>query len=132
MRGPRWFVMGGCFLVMCFGSSMARAGSGETKWTGTITFSGAVVEPTCSLSPADIDLAASIHEGHRPEPERFGCKITGQAQQTTSSSRLYSLRVVALDAPTINHDRVLEYFANYVKAQDSSGAPAKLVVQTFQ
>jgi hypothetical protein len=107
---------------------LATAGGVEAS-VGRISFMGAIVEPTCSASVASIDTVASIATSHNVTPLRFAC---GTARTATDSSQFYSLTVVDLDAATINHDRVLDYFAGYVKAAGNNMAAAKLVTQTFE
>lgn len=107
---------------------LATAGGVEASG-GRISFMGAIVEPTCSASVASIDTVASMSTSHNVTPLRFAC---GTARTATDSSQFYSLTVVDLDAATINHDRVLDYFAGYVKAAGNNMAAAKLVTQTFE
>jgi len=112
---------------------LATAGGVEASG-GRISFMGAIVEPTCSASVASIDTVASISTSHNVTPLRFAC---GTARTATDSSQFYSLTVVDLDAATINHDRVLDYFAGYVKAADSRDKAGKrvtpiLVTQTYE
>ena len=96
---------------------------------GRITFTGAIVEPTCSASVASIDTAASISTSGNATPQRFACGI---AHGTADSNKFYSMTVVDLDATAVNHDPVLDYFVGYVKAAGDNMASAKLVTQTFE
>jgi hypothetical protein len=114
--------------MLCMPRVAAASGSIDASG-GRITFSGAIVEPTCSVSTAAIDAVASLRASRDATQSRFGCST---AQRTVDSGRHYSLAVASLDVATINHDRVLEYFAGYVKAAGNSDAEAKLVTQTFE
>lgn len=93
---------------------------------GRITFTGAIVEATCTAS---IDADTLMPGGHTATPHRFQC---GATQTAAGSGRFYSLTVVNLDAATIDDDRVLNYFAGYMKVADGNEATAKLVTQTFE
>lgn len=118
----------GVTVVGMLGIPRIAAASGSLIASGgRITFTGAIVEPTCAAS---IGAVASVLASHGATPHRFGCNMA--VRPTANSNQFYSLTVVNLDAATINHDRVLEYFAGYVKAAGNSGAEAKLVTQTFE
>jgi type 1 fimbria pilin len=110
----------GCTLAMIVGSSSVRADG------GSISFSGAVVEPTCSISDARIDVAPT-HSDPNATPGRFAC---GSADTAADAGRAYSLTEVSLDAAAIADDRVLAYFAGYLSA--AGIAEPKLVTQTYE
>lgn len=109
----------GCTLAMIVGSSSVRADG------GTLSFSGAVVEPTCSVSDSRV-IAASARPNPNATPQRFAC---GSADTAVEAGRAYALTEVSLDAATAN-DRLLAYFAGYLSAAGS--AEAKVVTQTFE
>ena len=123
MTGSFCTVLAGCALAMLFGASNAKAASGR------IMFSGAVVEPTCSVSDARIDATASPQSNHGSAPRRFAC---GSTDTAADAGRAYALTEVSLDAVVTAHDRLLDYFAGYLNAAGISGAEAKLVTQTFE
>ena len=123
MTGSFCTVLAGCALAMIFGASSAKAASGR------IVFSGAVVEPTCSVSDARIDATASPQSSHGSAPRRFAC---GSADTPADAGRAYALTEVSLDAAVTAHDRLLNYFAGYLNAAGIGGAEAKLVTQTFE
>jgi len=106
---------------MLFVASTAKAANGR------IVFSGAVVEPTCSISTADADAETTVSS--RPadgsEHRRLSCGRT-----PTDPGRSYSRTTVSLDAATVSNDRLLGYFASYSNA-DGGGA-AKLVTRTYE
>jgi hypothetical protein len=114
--------------MLCIPRIAAASGSIDASG-GRITFTGAIVEPTCSVSAANIDAAAMRPAKSGAAQHRFVC---GAARTTEDSAQLYSLTVVSLDAATINHDRVLDYFAGYVKAAGNNEAVPKLVTQSFE
>jgi len=102
--------------------------SGANAETGRIVFSGAVVEPTCSVDDARIGAMALPQPGHGLVPARFAC---GTSNAAAGAARSYSLAVVSLDATTIAHNRLLDYFASYANARGVAQPNAKLVIQTF-
>jgi type 1 fimbria pilin len=112
---------------MAFGSSAVRAGG-----SGTITFVGAVVEPTCSVvaSTDELNVVVSAAQLH-PLLQR-NCSEAAAATATTNASvsRPYEVDVVHLSAS--EPDRVLNYFANYVRAAQSGSADPVLVTQTYE
>jgi hypothetical protein len=114
--------------MLCTPRTAAANGSMDASG-GRITFTGAIVEPTCSVSTAAIDAVASMRASRDATQSRFECSA---AQRTVDSGQHYSLTVASLDVATINHDRVLEYFVGYVKAAGNSDAEAKLVTQTYE
>jgi hypothetical protein len=114
--------MAGCVLAMILGASNAKAA------TGRIVFSGAVVEPSCSASTADLDVAASARVGDTA-PHRYTCGAPGKP---ANMNRVYSMAIVSLDAGASAHDRLLKYYAGYIGASAVDGAAVKLVVQTYE
>ena len=97
--------------------SVAKAASGR------ISFSGAVVEPTCTV-PAHY-LAASIAAPavDARAPLRLAC-----GQTATDPGRPYSRVVLDLDAPRVAGDRLLTYFPR----NQHGATAAKLVVHTYE
>jgi type 1 fimbria pilin len=103
---------------------MAAASESPMASGGRITFTGLIVEPTCTPS---IDANALMPADHGAATHRVEC---GGSQDALHSGRFYSLTVVDLEAATIDHDRVLEYFSGYVRA--AGDISAKLVTQTYE
>jgi hypothetical protein len=128
MRGPRWLVLVGCFLVSAFGVSAARAGGGGTIDGGTIRFSGAVVEPTCSIATMQSVqmLATSTAPVH--ESLQQSCANPAGAGVATNASPTYTVDVVHLSGA--EPDQVLRYFAGYIRAAQASADPV-LMTQTY-
>ena len=128
MRGPRWWVVAGCLFVSILGTSAARAGGGGTIDGGTIRFSGAVVEPTCSIAAMQsvLDLAASAARMHQPLQQNCGGQVSTDVP--TSASASYKVDVVHLSG--VEPDQVLRYFSGYVRAAQASADPV-LVTQSF-
>jgi hypothetical protein len=125
MRSKQWLIWVGCFLVSALGTSAARAGGGGTVDTGTIRFSGAVVEPTCSVASMQgvINLATSTTlQQNCADP-------AATSDATTSASRPYQVNIVHLSGS--EPDQVLRYFAGYVRAAQATADPM-LVTQTYE
>ncbi|GLQ49040.1 hypothetical protein ACFFJT_02370 [Dyella flava] len=133
MRGRRWWVLVGCFFVAVLGASVAKAGGsvkaeGGSIKGGTITFVGALVEPTCNISAA-ADLLSTVNRAARAQqPYQQSC--SGTASAPVNASRTYSASVEHLSST--EPDQVLRYFASYVRATQSSGADPVLVTQTYE
>jgi hypothetical protein len=127
MRVPRSLVLVSCFLVSVMGVSAAKAGGTGTVDSGTIRFTGAVVEPTCSVATQSIvDLAANTSQIH-PSLQQ-SCAGSAAAGAVASSSPTYTVGVVHLSGS--ESDQVLRYFAGYVRAAQASADP-ELVTQTY-
>jgi hypothetical protein len=127
MRSPRSLVLVSCFLVSVLGASAAKAGGGGTVDGGTIRFSGAVVEPTCSIATQSIPgLTAGTVQVRQSLQQSCGGSATAGA--TASTSPTYQVDVVHLSGT--EPDQVLRYFAGYVRAAQASADP-ELVTQTY-
>lgn len=129
MRGIRLVVLAACSVAMVFASSVVKA-SGSGTIDGTITFVGAVVEPTCSavVTPGDVNLIISAAQ-IRPSLQR-NCAGSTVMAATAGASRPYAVDVVHLSGS--EPDRVLKYFADYVRAAQPSSANPVLVTQTYE
>jgi len=86
---------------------------------GRIGFTGAVLEPTCSVGYQRIGIAESSGSQFYHCTERTGA-TPGQAAQS------YTLSVVSVSGTAIASDRLIGYYANYLKAEP------KLVTQTYE
>ncbi len=128
MRGQRWFVLAGCSVAMMCASFAVKAGGNGTIEGGTITFVGAVVEPTCSIA-AELELLRAVTSaaGAQPSYQRT-CSSTNPAM--VNRSRIYNVGVVHLS--NSEPDQVLKYFASYVRAAQPSSADPVLVTQTYE
>ena len=129
MHGRRWLVLG-CLVISALGASAAKAGGGGTIDGGTITFVGAIVEPTCSAltTPSDVRAAADAAQNHQSLQRNCFVPVTGSAT-STDAPRPYEVDVVHLSSS--ESDRVLSYFANYVRAAQPGSADPMLVTQTY-
>lgn len=131
MRGPRWFVLVGCFLVSVLGTSAAKAGGGGTIEGGSITFIGAVVEPTCSIAVEPEALNAAISAiGSHSSLQRNCYRSVGTAASVPDASRIYNVDVEHLSGS--ESDRVLNYFASYVRAAQPGSADPVLLTESFE
>jgi type 1 fimbria pilin len=127
MRSPRSLVLVSCFLVSVLGASAVKAGGGGTVDSATIRFSGAVVEPTCSVATQSVlDLSANVTQGRQSLQQSCGRSTTAGA--TTSATPTYKVDVVHLSGA--ESDQVLRYFTGYVRAAQASADP-ELVTQTY-
>jgi len=109
-----------CLLGVLLGISRAKAQS------ESITFSGAVVAPTCSSSDARSVATASTPSGLPSAATQFVCLGAGA---TPDMARSYSQTENSLSAAQAAQNQLLEYFAGYTSAEHR--AQAMLVVRTF-
>src|SRR5215469_11464694 len=109
MRSPRWLVWASCSAAMIFAAPAVWAGGGGTIEGGTITFVGAVVEPTCSVvaMPDGVNLVADAARQHRSLQRN--CAAPGTAGVAVDVSRSFDVDVVHLSSSEPDH--VLNYFA---------------------
>lgn len=130
MRSLRYVVLAGCFFVTVLGSPAAKASGGGTIDGGTITFTGMVVEPTCSVATVstDVGLAPGAVQVH--QPLQRSCSSATATGPTAKVSRPYIVDVVRLSGT--EPDRVLRYFENYVRAAQPQSANPQLITQTYE
>lgn len=83
--------------------------------SGTITFVGAIVVPTCSMTEA---VGAF--------PERGYQRCAGPAGQASMPTSSYRQDVASLESEA-NHDRLLGYFAGYASNQQT-----QIVTRTYE
>lgn len=122
--GKTWI---GCVLTLGLSVSVAHADG------GTITFSGAVMAPTCSARTGDIDAAASPHRASGTGNALIGCgdaRAPGTAGATSTSS--YVLTVEPLESSALSSDRLVAYFSGYVKAAGQPDTRMNLVTQAYE
>jgi len=97
--------------------ALAMATSPAHADGGSITFSGAIVEPTCSVG------AGRIGEAQRLGARHYRC--TEQADATPGqAAQSYVLSVT--QGGVLASDRLIGYFAGYLNAEP------KLVSQTYE
>ncbi|WP_426701131.1 hypothetical protein ACPPVV_17440 [Rhodanobacter sp. Col0626] len=89
-----------------------------------IVFSGAVVEPTCSMEGAS--NGAALGSSNESVRNHLSCGRT-----STNPGRSFSRTVTDLAVADLSHDRLLDYFASYAGAAGSSEATAKVVVYIY-
>jgi hypothetical protein len=131
MRGvPRRLVLVGCFLVSILGTSAARAGGGGTVEGETITFVGAIVEPTCSVARVESTLTLAVSAAQKHQPLQQNCSDPAIAGTAAGARRPYVVNIVHLSGS--ESDQVLRYFANYARVAQPSSADPVLVTQTYE
>lgn len=90
---------------------------------GRITFSGAIVVPTCS-APVE---AAALAGSTLPSRRAFSC---GSRSQATDDASTYELLVTHLGGGETTGSPLLQYFAGYLAA--SHAGDAWMVTRTYQ
>ena len=107
----------GCVVALTLGAPLAYADG------GTITFSGAVVTPTCSVdSGGTSTLPVS--------GTRFGCGGAA-ASFSTQSPQAYTVSVEPLGSSSLSTDRLITYFSGYVRASVPGDTHMQLVTQAY-
>lgn len=114
-------VLAGCVLAVILAVPNAQADSGR------MTFSGAIVESTCSTN--DADITTTQHAGYAPDAQRHAC---GGANSVADAGRSYAVAVISLDPATTGRDPLLHYFAGYLGSVGVQVTAAKLVVRTYE
>ncbi|MEW5834695.1 MAG: hypothetical protein AB1832_06490 [Pseudomonadota bacterium] len=104
-------------LALAAGSNPACAGG------GTIRFSGAVVEPTCSVVATDAAPVTGAGTAKAGQDHMF-CGRT-----SADSGRGYTRNVLELNARAVATNRLLSYYAGY--ADGAGDGRVKLVVRTY-
>lgn len=99
----------GCVVALALGVPAVHAST-----SGTITFVGAIVAPTCSAS----DMSAA------PGRTTGGCGIGPNGQPAHTS--MYRQDVVTLESALDSHDRLLDYYAGYAGLADT-----KLTIRSY-
>ncbi len=115
MVGSAWMALA---LLAAF--SVAEASGGR------ISFSGAVVEPTCSVPTHDLAASLPGPAAHPSSPLRLVCGRTA-----TDPGRPYSRVVLDLDAARGADDRLLNYMIRRASPASTGGTSYKLVVRTY-
>ena len=96
------------------------AGSSAHASGGVIAFSGAVVEPTCSVGTEHV---AAVATGGASQHYRCTEQADGAAPGRVAQS--YALSVTDTAGTPLGSDPLIVYFANYLSAQP------KLVTQAY-
>jgi hypothetical protein len=114
-------VVAACLVCGMFLAHPARAESG-----GRITFSGAIVVPTCAAPVAAATLANSGHSSSRT----FICGDRSQAAAGTADISSYELSVTQLGVDETTGSPLLQYYAGYLAA--AHGGDARMVTRTYE
>lgn len=85
--------------------------------SGRISFSGAVVESTCTVNASSLAVAA---HGPAVAAQRLSC-----GQTAAAASRNYTRSVVNVDAARVTDDRLLAYVA-------ASAQTVRMVTHTYE
>jgi hypothetical protein len=109
----------------CIPRIAAASGSIEASG-GRITFTGAIVEPTCGVSTEHIATMVA-NSSTQNLSRRIACTV---ANALTSAAPIYAVTVVKLTGS--EPDRVLQYFNKYVKASQANASGPVLVTQTYE
>jgi type 1 fimbria pilin len=116
----------GCVVAFAFGVPFAHADG------GTITFSGAVVEPTCSAGSGSIAALSSPQHAAASSRQHFRCgEVSPGADSGVASPSSYKLTVEPLESSSLGTDRLVSYFSGYVKATQAD-ARMNLVTQAYE
>ena len=114
----RWMVGSLVALAM----SSAWAGSG-----GRISFSGAVLEPTCAADTVPVDPAGPLPLQAAQAPRRLVC-----GQTAADAGRSYSRSVQTIDAASAANERLLGYLASYAPVGPDGKPATGLIVRTYE
>lgn len=115
----------GCVVAMSLGVPVAHADG------GTITFSGAVVAPTCAASSASMGATLPAQRTATSR-QRFECGGDGESgARAHAFPSSYTLTVEPLESSSLSADRLVGYFSNYVKASGQAQARMNLVTQAY-
>lgn len=111
------------WLAYVLGTLALLAASGAHAGGGRITFSGAIVVPTCAVQ----DEAAAQTGGDFSSAEAVPC---GGRSQPASSVSSYGLSVRSLGASETAGIPLLQYYADYFSALHAGSA--RIVTRTYQ
>ncbi|MEO5831720.1 MAG: hypothetical protein ABIQ36_14240 [Rhodanobacter sp.] len=111
-------------VAMCVLSGLLYA-LPATATDGRITFSGAVVVPTCVARSEFVEAMA----GNVPSEGSFICGVQSQATVPADAST-YRLSVVDLDGATMAGNQLLQYYAGYRASMHA--ADAQMVTRTYE
>lgn len=123
MRSPQGSSMiGGAWMALALVAAFSVAEAGN----GRISFSGAVVEPTCAIARHQLAARIAAHDADAQASQRLVCDRT-----STDPGRPYSRVVLDLDAARAADDRLLNYMIRRASPAVAGSAPYKLVVRTY-
>lgn len=94
--------------------------------SGRISFTGAIVEPTCGVNIERVATLVTAASGSSvPLPD-----TCGRSNAAVVASQIYTVSVVRLS--DAEPDRVLRYFSDYVRAGRANATSPVLVTQTYE
>jgi hypothetical protein len=112
---------------MMFAPFAVKAGGGGTVESGTITFVGAIVAPTCTPSMFG-SLTTSSVQPARGNVQSQIC--SGPGGDAVNAARTYAQSVTPISSS--ESDQVLKYFGDYVRAGEGEAANPRLITQTYE
>ena len=115
-------MVGGAWLALALAAAFSVAEAGN----GRISFSGAVVDPTCAVARNQLAASLVVHAAEAQSSQRLVCGRT-----SSDPGRTYSRVVVDLDAARAADDRLLNYMIRRASPAVAGSASYKLVVRTY-
>ncbi len=91
----------------------------DAQAAGRLSFTGAVVTPTCPVT-VSVQALQNLQLHHR----------CGSPDASVGASRNFALDVVHIDGTT--DDKVLRYFHTYIRASRADAVDPLLVTQTYE
>jgi len=110
--------------VLCI-PRMSAASESTSAASGRITFTGAIVEPTCGVNIERVATSAAALAQSLSYPDT--CR---RSNANVVASQIYTVSVVHLS--DAEPDRVLRYFSDYVRAANADASNPILVTQTYE
>ncbi|WP_426662141.1 hypothetical protein [Rhodanobacter aciditrophus] len=108
------------------GSLVALAMSNAWAGGGRVSFTGAVLEPTCAADAMQIDAASPLSPGAMQAPRHLAC-----GQTAADAGRTYSRTVQPIDARSLAHDRLLSYLASHAPTGPDGKLAVSVIVRTY-
>ena len=108
------------------GSLVALAMSNAWAGGGRISFTGAVLEPTCAADAMQIDAAGPLSPGAMQASRHLAC-----GQTAADAGRTYSRTVQPIDARSLAHDRLLGYLASHAPTGPDGKLAVSVIVRTY-
>jgi type 1 fimbria pilin len=111
--------------MLCIPRAAAASGSIDAAG-GRITFSGAIVVPTCIVKTEGVETLVANASGQN-RLNRMNC---AGPEANAAEPQVFTVTVVRVSSST--PDRVLNYFDTYVKANRPDAADPLLLTQTYE
>lgn len=121
MNGWIHGMVGACLLCGLVGIGSAQAEGGR------ITFSGAVVVPTCAAGNDGADLMAANYESATPQ---LSCSDKRRVARGDTNAASYRLSAVSLGGAQAAGNPLLEYFTGYLASDHV--ADVKMITRTYE